>query len=565
MLKRLIIITLSCIIATASHRAARADALWASINENELHVALSEKPGDAGIDTDQVQKSIVTTGDKTLTLNQQDGKSYLTASLPPNTNLVGVSNDWGVIQNNEPGGGEYHLHYYAKAARTLKYAADPVATDAQWYARYQYGQPTRDSSRYIQIENSSRYRTVEEKAIPVVMRLVKKGKPVNGAHVKIYYSRGTSTYFNNMTTDKKGEIFLYTDVNDLCMVQADWNDETYRYVKRADNTNQTEVITTHEHNRATLNFYVSDDALKNSPAKSEKPEDVLVSSWHSHVFAMRFSPDNKELITTGAITKTTKSGYPDQPLVSVTDDKRLRMWNVATGKEIGKLPTKPKISFFRPGMPWNLWSLKDAVGTTLLMPDFKTMYTPGDGGYNIFDIHSFRVVGHLTAWHNRSSIKLSPNGKLLAVGATRNAYVFDVETHKMLRDFGNEGQGTQVFWGPHSKTLLCMWGGWYGPQAFDLETNKQIHYPRWVYRVWGSDAFAFSPNGNYLAKATGSTIEIWETPTAASAGKKLNTFATSLDIVRVLQFSPDGKTLAVGGSSKTQVPVQFLRLSQVRK
>ncbi|MEO6907453.1 MAG: hypothetical protein ABI210_06145, partial [Abditibacteriaceae bacterium] len=232
---------------------------------------------------------------------------------------------------------------------------------------------------------------------------------------------------------------------------------------------------------------------------------------------------------------------------------------------IWRLPAKPKISFFLPSTPWNLWSLKDAVGTTLLMPDFQTMYTPGDGGYNQIDIHSAHIVGHLDADHNRSSIKLSPNGKLLAIGATGNAYIVDVKTHKMLQDFGNEGQGTKVFWGPHSKTLLCSWGGWYGPQAFDLATGKQIHYPRWVYRVWGSDAFVFSLTGNYLATATGHTVEIWETPTETSAGKKLNTFTTSIDIVSVLQFSPDGKTLAVGGSSKTKVPVQFFTLSQVRK
>lgn len=542
--------------------AAQAQALWAQIDQNELHVTLSDKPGEPCIEPDKVQKSVVTANGQTLALTPQDGKANLAAALPPNTNLVGVSNEWGVIKSNEPDNNEYHLRYYAKAARTLKDAADPVDTDAQWYARYQYGQPARDFSRYIQIGNSARFRTIEGKEIPVILRLVKKGKPVIGARVKIYYA--ASKYYSNAMTDKSGEIFLYASVNGMYNVQAEWNDEVYRFAKTSDTSDQPERITSHEHNRATLSFYITDDALKNSsPAKSEKQEDVLVRSWHSHVFAMRFSSDNKKLITTGIITKTEKSGYPNQPLVSVTDDKRLRVWNVATGKEFGRLPTKPKIEYYP--SPWDWWSLKYAVGTTLIMPDFKTMYTPGDGGYNIFDIHSFRIVGSLRAEHNRSSIQLSPNGKLLAVGATRNAYIFDVKTHKMLHDFGNEGQGTKVFWGPHSKTLLCSWGGWYGPQAFDLETNKQIHYPRWVYRVWGSDAFAFSPDGNFLAKAKDHTVEIWETPTATSAGKKLNTFTTKIDLVRVMQFSPDGKTLAVGGSSKTEVPVQFLTLSQTRK
>jgi len=438
--------------------AAQAQVLWAQIDQNVLHVTLSDKPGEPCIEPDKVQKSVVTANGQVLALTPQDSKANLTAALPPDTNLVGVSNEWDVIKSNEPDGREYHLHYYAKAARTLKDAADPVDADAQWYARYQYGHPPGNFSRW---NKDGRYVNGEGKWIPIVLRLVKKGKAVAGANVKIFY--GLLGNYHTATTGKNGEVFIHADVGDFCKVQAEWSN------------NPPEWIKNNEHNRATLIFYVSKNTLKNSPSTSEKQEDVLVRSWHSHVFAMRFSFDNKKLITTGVITKTEKSEYPDQPLVSITDDKRLRVWNVATGKEIGKLPTKPKIIRIRPSMPWGSWSLKDAVGTTLLMPDFQTMYTPGDGGYNIFNIHSFRIVGSLEADHLRSSIQLSPDGKLLAVGATRNAYIFDVKTHKMPHDFGNEGQGTKVFWGPHSKTLLCNWGGWYGPQAFDLETNKQTN------------------------------------------------------------------------------------------
>jgi hypothetical protein len=535
MLKRLIIITLSCIIATAVHHAAHADALWASINGNELHVALSEKPGDAGIDTGQVQKSIVTTGDKTLTLNQQDGKFYLTATLPLNTNLVGVSNEWGNLDNPEPNGAKYQLHYYAKAARTLADAANPTSQPAQWYAVRTLG------------------------ADSMTVRLVERGQPVVGANVKLFESGYSGSVFGRGTkTNDKGEItFWVGDKKSFFGLEADWYNPGWTW---------HDQVHPGVHQCATMTFPVNSSILKGDITGWHNTLDEdIAQSFHSHAFAIRFSADSNKLITAGIITKaTTIDGWTQ--VLNIATDKRLRVWDVATGKEICRLPAKPKfLPFSGVNASWELWSMKDATGNTLIMPDFKTMYTSGDGGYNIFGIHSFHIVGHLNIDHNRSSIKLSPNGKLLAVGATRNAYVFDVKTHKMLRDFGNEGQGTQVFWGPHSKTLLCTWGGWYGPQAFDLETNKQIYYPRWVYRVWGSDAFAFSPDGSYLAKATGSTIEIWETPTAASAGKKLNTFATSIDIVRVLQFSPDGKTLAVGGSSKTQVPVQFLRLSQVRK
>jgi len=282
-------------------------------------------------------------------------------------------------------------------------------------------------------------------------------------------------------------------------------------------------------------------------------DEALARSFHSHALALRFSPNSKELITAGATTKDEK------PL-----DKRLRVWNVHTGKEIWRLPAEPC-------SPEGFWlsALKAAVGKTLLMPDFKTMCTTvwNLPGFHKINIHSFHFEKDIKIPNGyMGSIKLSPDRKLLAVGTTCHVFILDAKTHKILRTYENGGQSTKVFWGPHSKTLLCIWNANDGkPQAVEAATAKQIHYPRWVYRVLGSDAFAFSPEGNFLAKAKDHTVEIWETPTATSAGKKLNTFTTKIDLVRVMQFSPDGKTLAVGGSSKTEVPVQFITVAHIRK
>ena len=135
----------------------------------------------------------------------------------------------------------------------------------------------------------------------------------------------------------------------------------------------------------------------------------------------------------------------------------------------------------------------------------------------------------------------------------------DAKTYKIMRTFGHGGQGTEVHFGPDSSTVMCKWGGGMKAQAVDVATGKQIHYPRWFYRVEKSDAYAFSPDGNTLALARGKVVEIWTTP-REDAGKKLQTFVTRLNRVRVLQFAPDGKTLAVGGESSTTTPLQFFKL-----
>jgi len=273
------------------------------------------------------------------------------------------------------------------------------------------------------------------------------------------------------------------------------------------------------------------------PSAAEIAQETFFKSLHSHVNVMRFSSDSKKMITAGAITREGRG-----------IDKKLRVWDVREARDIWRLPTAPAVPEY-----------------TEIMPDFKTIFTWGNDGYNQIDIHSFHFGDKIEVRNgNKTYIGLSPNEKLFAVGATRHVYFIDAKTLKTIRVYEHGGQGTNVFWGPQSKTLVMeAWGG--KPQAIDVATAKQIHYPRWFYRVRGSDAFAFSPDGNFIAKAKDHTVEIWETPTATSAGKKLNTFTTKIDLVRVMQFSPDGKTLAVGGSSKTETPVQFITLSQMRK
>jgi WD40 repeat protein len=259
---------------------------------------------------------------------------------------------------------------------------------------------------------------------------------------------------------------------------------------------------------------------------------------------MSFSEDGKRAITYGAATIDGEPVGNSRQYDERLWNKQLQVWNVATGKEV-----------------WHHSALPYSTYSVFVKPDFKTMYV-SYGGFDVRDIHSLRVIKHLNISH--SSIRLSPDKKLFAVGGSNNVQFMDAKSQTIIRTYWNAGYATQVFWGPDSKTLLVKaWGS--KPQAIDVATAKQIRYPRWFYRVRGSDAFAFSASGDFLAKAKGQRIEIWTTPTESDAGRMLNAFATTVDRVNIMQFSPDGKTLAVGGSSKTEVPVQFLTLSQTRK
>jgi uncharacterized GH25 family protein len=163
----------------ATQKAAQAHFIWAEIDQNEVHVALSERPGEDGIRFDQVQKSVITSGGQTLLLNPQDGKTYLAATLPPQSNVAAASNNWGVMDRTNQGRGIYLLYYHAKAARTIADAVKPSDLPAQWYAKSQNGQ--------------------------ILATLVRKGVPVPGAAVEIILPGGQS---QKTVTDSNGKVLF---------------------------------------------------------------------------------------------------------------------------------------------------------------------------------------------------------------------------------------------------------------------------------------------------------------------------------------------------------------------
>jgi hypothetical protein len=175
----------------AAQHAAQAHFLWAEINQNDVRVALSEQPGEAGVAFDKVKNSVITAGNQTLPLGDQNGKSYLAAQLPANTNVAAASNNWGVLDRTSQGRGVFLLYYYAKAARTLSDATTPSTLPAQWYAKQQGNQ--------------------------IVASFLQQGKPVAGAAVEIALPNGQS---KETVTDANGKVLFDSAGNGLYGLKA---------------------------------------------------------------------------------------------------------------------------------------------------------------------------------------------------------------------------------------------------------------------------------------------------------------------------------------------------------
>lgn len=153
-----------------------------------------------------------------------------------------------------------------------------------------------------------------------------------------------------------------------------------------------------------------------------------------------------------------------------------------------------------------------------------------------------------------STLAVTPDGKILAVGGHRNSVsVFDLTNGKKLQDFsGDGGIVAAVAFSPDGKTLavggssstIRLWDVPGGRERRKIE-GKEL-------RV---DTLAFSPDGKLLATSGGNhtgAIYLWDVGT----GKELSRIFGHERGTDAIVFSADGKILASIGTDKDRPGVQ---------
>jgi WD40 repeat protein len=203
----------------------------------------------------------------------------------------------------------------------------------------------------------------------------------------------------------------------------------------------------------------------------EKPTLVLDADGHTAtVKQVLFTPDGKELIT-------------------VSEDKTVRFWDVASGEPLRTL--RPPIGPGKSGMLY----------AAALSPDGTALAVAGhDQVIYLIALPAGRIDRVLRG-HTRPvlSLAFSPDGKQLASGGDLTARLWDV----------GSGECVETFYG-HTKGIFGV---------------------------------AFSPDGRHLATASlDKTGRIW----SVSTGRSEAVLRGHDQEVRCVAWSPDGKTLATG-------------------
>jgi WD40 repeat protein len=217
---------------------------------------------------------------------------------------------------------------------------------------------------------------------------------------------------------------------------------------------------------------------------------------------------------------------PDgQTLATGSDDKTIKLWNVATGKEILTLQGHQK-----------------SVKSVSFSPDGQTLATGSDDNtiklWNVATGKEIRTLqGHQESFY---SVSFSPDGQTLASSSDDNTIkLWNVATGKEILTLqGHQNFVRSVSFSPDGQTLatgsddntIKLWNVATGKEILTLQGHQKS-----VYSV------SFSPDGRTLATGSGdNTIKLWN----PEAGKEISTLQGHQASVNSVSFSPDDKTLA---------------------
>ena len=261
-------------------------------------------------------------------------------------------------------------------------------------------------------------------------------------------------------------------------------------------------------------------------------------------------------------------------LASASFDETVRLWDVASGKEIrqfqGQQGMVPSVVFSPDGktvasagsdstvLLWNVANGKeirrllghqDGVRSVVFSPDGKTLASASaDKTVRLWDVASGKEIRQLQGhqgWVN--SVVFSPDGKTLASASDdQTVRLWEAASGKEIRQLGgHQGWVTSVVFSPDGKTLASasynrtvrLWKAASGKEIRQFQGHQS-----------GVSSVAFSPDGRTLASASwDQSVRLWE----AASGKEIRELRGQQGVVASVAFSPDGRTLASAGANTT--------------
>ena len=304
-----------------------------------------------------------------------------------------------------------------------------------------------------------------------------------------------------------------------------------------------------------------------------RKKDRLIRSFTGHtgwVLSVAISPDGRTALS-GSDDKTLKlwdlatgrelrtfTGHsgrvksvaisPDgRTALSGSEDKTLKLWDLATGRELrtfaGHAHSVSSVAISPDGRT----ALSGSEDETLYGSEDKTLYGSRDKTLKLWDLATGKELRSFTG-HPGSfySVAISPDGRTALSGSEDNTLkLWDLATGRKLRSFtGHTVSVSSVAISPDGRTALSGSGGWSGDNTlklWDLATGKELR--TFTGHTHSVSSVAISPDGRTaLSGSWDRTLKLWDVAT----GRELRSFTGHTGWVRSVAISPDGRTALSG-------------------
>jgi len=197
-------------------------------------------------------------------------------------------------------------------------------------------------------------------------------------------------------------------------------------------------------------------------------------------------------------------------------------------------------------------SLVSPIASLKVSPDGNVLAVGGYREVRLFDPIAGKLLGTLTGHADYvRSIAFSPDGKMLAAagGAPQSEgeiKIWDTQSHQLLKELrGHKDCIYSIAWSQDGKFLAS---GSYDRMVklWDASTGKELRNLQ--DHIDAVFSVSFSPNGKLLASASQDrSVKIWD----VASGKRLFTLSDASDGLTSVAYSPTGSRVAAVGYDKT--------------
>ena len=261
-------------------------------------------------------------------------------------------------------------------------------------------------------------------------------------------------------------------------------------------------------------------------------------------------------------------------LISASDDKTLRLWDPASGRQAGVMeghteyvfavafsPDSRRIVSASQDNSVRLWEANTqrpirtlmghtaAVFSAVFSPDGREIASAGnDKAIKLWSADTGALLATL-AGHSGAVVSLAYSPKrrwLVSAGAAdMTVRIWDFESHQLVRTINMGSEARSVAFSPDGRWIASGAGNGH-VKVFDSSTGALIRtlegHSGWVGSV------AFQPDGRRLASGSSdSAVKLWD----AQSGQLLRTLRGHTRAVKSVAFSPDSRHLASASYDNT--------------